>query len=230
MADHLPIMLKLRGRRCVVIGGGAVARRRAAALLECGAEVTVIAPEPGERWTALAVTLVRRAYEPGDLAGAVVAVAATDVPAVNAQVVREAAERGVLVNRVDDPAAGDFTVPAHARHGPITLSVDTAGRSPSAAVAIRQQLGDALDPDWPRLLEIAGPYRAQLQATGADPAERHARLRRLTDADAMAILKAQGPDALHAHCRAIADHPLNRPPTPASEEQRDEERDEGNDE
>ncbi|MFA9479066.1 bifunctional precorrin-2 dehydrogenase/sirohydrochlorin ferrochelatase [Phycisphaerales bacterium AB-hyl4] len=204
MPSHLPIMLKLSGRRCVIVGGGPVALRRAQAMLDCDADVTVIAPQIDDALAALPDLIVhQRPYEPGDLADAVLVVVATDDPAVNDRVARDADERGVLVNRADDPAAGDVAIPAHAHHGPITLAVYTAGRSASAAATIRRSLSDQLDPDWPRLLEAVGLYREQIQARVADPAERHARLRRLTDADAMAILKAQGVDALHARCRAI---------------------------
>src|SRR5205085_12486991 len=45
MAD-LPVMLRVAGRRCVIDGRGAVSTRRARALLDAGAMVTVIAPEP----------------------------------------------------------------------------------------------------------------------------------------------------------------------------------------
>lgn len=203
----LPVMLKVEGTRCVIVGGGAVARRRAEALLAAGAEVVVIAPHPDAALAAMGLTLLERPYQAGDLAGARLVVIATDDEAVNAVAAREAAERGVLVNRADAPDAGDFTVPAHAHHGPLTLAVHTGGVSASAAAAIRRQLSEALDPDWPRLLELVAPYRPAIQARMTDPAERQDRLRKLTDARAMNILKAQGPDALRRHCESLASAP-----------------------
>ena len=44
MTPYYPICVDLRGRRCVVVGGGTVAARKVDGLLECGAEVTVVAP------------------------------------------------------------------------------------------------------------------------------------------------------------------------------------------
>ena len=41
----LPVMLRIEGKRCVIVGGGPVARRRAAALLEAGGRVTVVSPQ-----------------------------------------------------------------------------------------------------------------------------------------------------------------------------------------
>lgn len=204
MPDHLPVMLKLEGVRCVIVGGGQVARRRAEALLACGAQVTVIAVKVDEALAALPVKLERRGYQAGDVAGARLVVTATDEPTINDRVAREAVAHRALINRADNPDAGDLTIPAHAHHGPVTIAVHTAGRSPQAAAAIRRQLSDALDPDWPRLLEAVAGFREQIQAAFPDADERHARLRRLTDDDAMAILKAKGDDALREHCRAIA--------------------------
>ena len=37
--------LDLRGRSCLVVGGGTVATEKVAGLLDCGADVTVVAPE-----------------------------------------------------------------------------------------------------------------------------------------------------------------------------------------
>ncbi|HBS59319.1 MAG TPA: siroheme synthase, partial [Firmicutes bacterium] len=39
--DYYPMMVDLRNRPCTVVGGGAVAARKVAALLACGASVTV---------------------------------------------------------------------------------------------------------------------------------------------------------------------------------------------
>jgi len=211
MAD-LPIMLRIEGRRCVVIGGGTVAARRAASLRACGAQLTIIAPaidptleaQLGDR-----VTWESRGYQPGDLRGAVLAVIATDDAAVNAAAAAEAREHGVLINRADDPAAGDFAVPAHTHHGPLTVAVHTAGISASLAANLRRQLSAALDPDVPRLLGLVGPYRTTIQQAIADPAARRAALRRLADDEALALLKTEGEDALRRRCQSLVN---NEPP------------------
>jgi len=205
----LPVMLKIAGRRCVILGGGRVALRRAVALLDAKALVTVIAPDIGEELASLPVTLERRPYREGDLsgagavAGAVLVVIATDNAQVNRAAAEEARRVGVLVNRADDPEAGDLSIPAHAHHGPVTLAVHTGGASATASAIIRRQLSEALDPDWPRLLELVAPYRSRLQSVIADPRERTARLARLADLDALATLKTSGPQALLQRCEKL---------------------------
>ncbi len=226
MLPRLPVMLNLAGRRCVVVGGGRVALRRCRSLLECGARITVIAPRIAGELRELGVTLAEREYAAGDLEGAFLVVIATDNPAANAAVAAEAAARGVPTNRTDDAAAGDVTFMAHARippnpprnpprnplrntpgslaAAPLTLAVDTGGGSASAAAAIRDELAAALDPAWATLLREAGPWRVALKKRGLEPAERAARLRRLTDHAAMRILRACGDAALREHLARVA--------------------------
>lgn len=205
MAD-LPIMLRVQGLRCVIVGGGSVAVRRAESLLAAGAKVTVIAPAVEAAIEAMPVKLEHRPYQKGDLHGVRLVVIATDDPHVNEQIQREADHEGVLVNRADDAQAGDFSMPAHAHHGPVTLAVHTSGISAQASAAIRRELSKALDPDWQRLLEVVAPFREMIQKQYADPVQRRKCLRQLTDAAAMGMLKTQGEQALQAHCQAIANH------------------------
>jgi precorrin-2 dehydrogenase/sirohydrochlorin ferrochelatase len=197
-------MLNLSGKRCVIVGGGPVAVRRAKALLGADASVTIIAPNTGPELTSPPLEIHHRPYRTGDLADAFIVVIATDDPLVNENVARDAQTAGVLANRADDPDSGDFTVPAHAYHGPITLAVHTGGASASASATIRRELSDALDPDWPTLIELAARTRPVIQQNHTDPAQRRDRLMKLADPHAMAILKGQGRDALLAYYRELA--------------------------
>lgn len=109
-SKRFPLFVDLTGRAAVVIGGGKVGLRRAEVLRRFGADVTLISPRlcaPLE-----GVRHIPRPYQPGDLAGAFLAVAAADDGAVNAAAGREARERGVMFNRSDCPAECDFFFPA----------------------------------------------------------------------------------------------------------------------
>lgn len=198
-------MLRLRGQRCVVVGGGAVAARRAASLVACGAQVVVVAPAMDPKLDELLIERAERGYEAGDLDGAFLVVIATDNPAVNQRVADEAAEAGVLINRADNAGAGDLTVMAHDRRGPLTLAVDTGQTSAAAAKAIRAELLEALDDDWITLLTEARPWRAKIQSSVPDDSERARRLRQLADDTAMQTLKHQGVSALRARLQAVAE-------------------------
>ena len=136
----LPVALDLAGRPVTVIGAGAVGARKVAQLLEVGAVVTVItevvrAPLP----RGVATVRVRR-YQPGDLAGAVLVVAATGDPAVDDEIVVEATSRGQLLNVVDDPSRCSFYFTALHRDGDVVVSVSTSGSSPALASWLRDRI------------------------------------------------------------------------------------------
>jgi len=137
-----PALLALAGRRVVVVGGGRIGARRARGLAQAGAEVLVIAPVTDLDSEGFAVQ--RRPYQGGDLAGAWFVVAATDDPAVNAQVAADATALRVFCVRADQAAGGSARVPAVARSGDLTVAVNAAG-DPVRATRLREAIALALD-------------------------------------------------------------------------------------
>jgi uroporphyrin-III C-methyltransferase/precorrin-2 dehydrogenase/sirohydrochlorin ferrochelatase len=147
-----PLEIDLNDRLVVLVGGGTVALRRARALVGAGARVTVVAPELADGFGELPVTVRRRRYRDGDLAGAWLAHAATDDPAVNAAVAAEAARDRIWCVRADDAAASAARVPAVTRHGELTVAVTSGGdprRSQRLRAAISQALADGSMPSRP---------------------------------------------------------------------------------
>jgi precorrin-2 dehydrogenase/sirohydrochlorin ferrochelatase len=177
MTTYYPICLDLRGRRCVVIGGGTVAARKVEGLLECEAAVVVVAPILGpvlkELLRAGRIEAHLRPYAEGDLAGALLAIAATDEPAINAEVAAEARARGVLLNAVDDPERCDFILPAVIRRGDLQVAISTGGRSPALARRVREDLEQLLPTEYAELLPLFADLRAELRREGVEvPAQR----------------------------------------------------------
>ena len=117
-------------------------------------------------------------------------IAATDDPAVNEAVFREAQALGCLVNVVDDPARCSFFVPAVVRRGALTIAVSTGGKSPALARRIRQQLESLFDPAYGPLLDQMRRLRPTVQSTVPDPGRRAAFWERLLDSDVLDRLRA----------------------------------------
>ena len=170
MPNYYPIMLDVRNRPAIVIGGDRLAAEKAAALSASGALVTVMSPVFCEELLDLErssrVKLRYKAYEHGDLAGAFVVIAATNDPQVIEEVWSETQERGQLVNIVDVPARCNFIMPSILRRGQLTIAVSTEGASPSLAKRIRQRLEGLFPPAYDTYLRLAAIARAYIREHG----------------------------------------------------------------
>ncbi|HST41477.1 MAG TPA: bifunctional precorrin-2 dehydrogenase/sirohydrochlorin ferrochelatase, partial [Conexibacter sp.] len=97
--------LKLRGRRSLVVGGGDIGLEKVEGLLACDGDVTVVAPDLQPELQRLAdegsITWIARRYEPADLEGTFMVIAATNDSEVNIGVYDDAEKRAMLVNVVD---------------------------------------------------------------------------------------------------------------------------------
>ncbi len=170
MSQYYPIMLDLRGREVVVIGGNRMAAEKVAGLISSGACITVIhttfCAALRERAERGEITLRHKAYAHGDLAGAFVVFAAVTDPELIAAIESEAQERGQLLNIVDVPAHCNFIVPSILRRGQLTIAVSTAGASPSLAKRIRQRLEDIFPSTYDQYIRLAAVARAHTRQHG----------------------------------------------------------------
>ena len=136
----------------LVVGAGRVAHEKVSGLLDCGAAVTVVAPESRPR--------SRRSPSSccGAGTGAPTSTAATSSsppradPAVNTRVFADAEARALLCNVVDVPELCSFILPALHREDPITVAVSTGGASPVLAQRLRDEIARSCGPStqrWP---------------------------------------------------------------------------------
>jgi uroporphyrin-III C-methyltransferase/precorrin-2 dehydrogenase/sirohydrochlorin ferrochelatase len=139
-----PLLLDLRGRRVVVVGGGVVATRRVLALLESGADVRVVAPRVSSKVSSSGARVLEREFVAEDLDGAWLAVACTDAPEVNAAVAVAAEERRIFCVRADAADQGSARTSAVARTDGLTVAVN-GGDDPRRAVALRDAIALALE-------------------------------------------------------------------------------------
>lgn len=163
--DAYPIVLRLTGRRVLVVGGGKVAAGKVRGLLERGARVTVVAPEVHPDMPA-GVTVRQRRYRTRDLRGHALVFAATDDRAVNQLVFDDAEHRGVWACSVDDPDRCSFALPAVHRDGPVLVAVTTSGASPTLAQAVRDRCAAALPDDLGAIADDLARARAGIRAAG----------------------------------------------------------------
>ncbi len=167
----LPMFMKMQGRPCLVVGAGRIALEKLRVLLECGAEVRVIAPEALPEVKQMAVEgricFIRKEYSDSDLEGATVIIAATNNPELNHKVYAEAVSRGRLVNVVDDPEYCDFYFGSIVRRGALQVAISTTGESPAFAQQLRAEIDEALPADTGSWLARVGELRRHINRTVA---------------------------------------------------------------
>jgi len=165
-----PVMLNLRGRPALVVGGGEVALRKIEGLLAEGARLTVVSPEVVPSIDDLArrgaLTLERRDYRSGDVAGFTLVFAATDDRAVNGRVFSDAREAGIWVNVADDPEYCTFHLPARVQRGSLQLTVASDGGAPFVVRRLRQLLERRLGAEWSEWMDAAARLRQSVRALG----------------------------------------------------------------
>jgi uroporphyrin-III C-methyltransferase len=181
----LPIFLKLEARPGLLVGAGAVALDKLGAMLPTGLRLRVVAPEARPEFFELAeqgrIDLALRAFEPADLDGQFIVIAATDVPEVNAEVYRLARERGILTNSVDDIPNCDFFFGSVVSRGALQVAISTAGESPAFAQRLRREIDGLLPADIGSWLADLGRLRRQILATLPQGESRKALLHRLAN-------------------------------------------------
>lgn len=165
-----PILLEGTRIEALVVGGGNVGWRKAAALLECGATVRVVAPAMCAPLCAAAaswrlLTLIERPYAARDIANAILVIAATSDRAVNAQVAVDARTAGRLVNVVDAPEEGHYVTVATVRADPLVIGVSTGG-IPRAAAQIRDAISGRFDARYQSALTRLAVLRQRLLSRG----------------------------------------------------------------
>lgn len=195
-----PILLRLAGQRCAVVGGGRVGKRKVIDLLAAGAQITVISPaltpalaDLAERHT---IQVVRDVYTPHILNALQprLVFAATSSTEVNQQVARTARDMGILVDVVDSADSGDFTSMAALHRGPVTLAVATGGASPALAAHLRERLASSIGPEYGTLAGWLAELRPLARAQIPGQSNRWALWRAILESPALELLR-QGDEA-----------------------------------
>lgn len=168
-----PIFINLEGRRVLIVGGGHVALRKAERLSPYGADIFAVAPEfiPGFAGIP-GVTLLERRFEPGDIEGAALVIAATDDGELNAAVSELCRWENIPVNVVDDLEKCSFVFPALVQRGELSVGISTGGASPSAAQYVRRGVEQLVPEGFEGILDFLSAHRAEVKA--ALPPERRA--------------------------------------------------------
>ena len=127
------------------------------------------------------VEVIRREYRTEDLDDVDYVIAATGIREINDKVCREAKQRRIPVNVVDDPENCDFIFPSVVRRGRMVVGVSTGGAGPRVAVRVRKQIEEMLPEDIEEILDILARERIRAKKEIPDPVQRKKYLVDLAD-------------------------------------------------
>jgi precorrin-2 dehydrogenase/sirohydrochlorin ferrochelatase len=179
----MPLLLNLRNKKALVVGGGTVAARRIAKLLEDDLEVMAVSPDFSEGLKNLEndkFTRVQSVYQKAQLTGIDLVVAATNNRNLNQQIRMDCASLKIWCNRVDDPEDSDFIFPSVIRRGDLTLSVCTEGASPFLTKSIVKTLSQQFGEEYTEKTALLRLFREAVLASELTPDEKTKTLKALT--------------------------------------------------
>ena len=195
MTSLFPMFLKLEGKQCLIVGAGNIGEQKIGGLLDTGACIRVVALEANpvvREWARLGkIELELRAFQNDDLQGAFLVVVATASRALNERVYREAQRLRILCNVVDVPDLCDFFYPSIVRRGDLQIAVSTAGKSPSLAQKIRQQLEKQFGPGYASWVAELGETRKLVLASDLDKEKKLDLLHSLASREAVEMALAE---------------------------------------
>jgi precorrin-2 dehydrogenase/sirohydrochlorin ferrochelatase len=190
---YYPVYLDLRDRPCVVIGGGTVAERKALALLEAGAEVTIISPALTPKLAELSdtgkITHLQKQYEEKDLSGEFLVIAATPSAEVNTLVAAACRKKRMLVNVAVPPEANSFIVPSVVERGDLLIAISTSGASPALAKKIKQDIEQRYGKEYELFLEKLSAIRPRVIEEISDDKKRRQIFQALVDSDVIDLFR-----------------------------------------
>ncbi|GAA5217720.1 bifunctional precorrin-2 dehydrogenase/sirohydrochlorin ferrochelatase [Corallincola platygyrae] len=174
--SYYPAFLKLSGIPVLVIGAGTVAERRVGPLLTAGANVTVVAPSHcggmARYFDARSLSYQAKQFEPSDLEGHRLVIAATDNSQVNQSVAELCDTKGIFCNVVNDADRGSFICPAVITQGKFQVALASGGAAPVLTRWIKRRLQSVLPDKLNQLQEFSTAHRHHVKRTYSEPTQR----------------------------------------------------------
>ncbi|MDO4475591.1 MAG: bifunctional precorrin-2 dehydrogenase/sirohydrochlorin ferrochelatase [Lachnospiraceae bacterium] len=146
---YFPMFMDLSDKKVMVVGAGTIAKRRVRTLLEFTEHVYVLAPEVNPELKQLAqegrVTILKKRYEPGDLNGMDLVIAAASEAKVNFDVADDCRQQGILVNVANDRDQCGFYFPGVILKENVVIGVSASGQNQKLARKVSEAVRCAVE-------------------------------------------------------------------------------------
>lgn len=164
---HLPVFLDIKDHPVLVVGGAEMAARKVEVILKAEARITIVAEDLCPTLEDLAeqgiVDHNARAFDDGDLEGALLVFVATDDENLNRRVSSLARDAGIPVNVIDRIELCTFIMPAVIDRSPMLVAVSSGGDAPIIARALKARLETVVPAGLGQLAEFAGACRDRVK-------------------------------------------------------------------
>ncbi|MGH4122020.1 MAG: precorrin-2 dehydrogenase/sirohydrochlorin ferrochelatase family protein [Clostridium sp.] len=166
MTKYYPMMIDIKNKKCLVVGGGNVAYRKVNELIEYGAKVTLVSMGINENINSLvdnkSIIYIEDSYKSEYIKEVFIVIAATNDRGINSKIAKDCEKKDILVNVVDDLESSRFIVPAKVKRGDLTITVSTNGKCPFYSKLLRKKLDLQFDDSYSIFVNILGDFRKEL--------------------------------------------------------------------
>ncbi len=204
---YYPIFLDLRDKKILVVGGGKVAQRKVETLLKYNCRIYVISPRLTPYLSELAD---RREISHEELEAleerlkdSFMVIAATDDRRFNGIVAKQAKERGILTNSVDQPENCNFIVPSIVKRGDLQIAISTGGNSPALAKSIRKEIEGIFGSEYGALTRLMGAVRTRVLSRGKPSSENKTVFQRMIRSQLLNQIKAGDTGGIKATLKSL---------------------------
>lgn len=123
-----PVILNLKKKNCLVVGGGKIAERKIKVLLSAGAKVYLVSPKVTS-WIKKNNKLIykKRRFVPNDLDDKFLVIAATNDKMTNKKICKLADKKNILVNSINTRKHTNFMNMAVIRKNGLIIAISSKG-------------------------------------------------------------------------------------------------------
>lgn len=197
MSTLLPVLIDIRGKKCVVVGGGRVAERKIKTLLKYGADITVISPDATNNIKKLIqakkITYLKKNYTKNDLKDAFLVIAATSDSKVNAQIASDAKFLVNIAEKIENLKKSDniqYIVPAIFEKGDLKIAVST--EFPALSQIIKEEFKEIYGKEFALYLKYLKKLRRTIREKIEDSKERQKLFKKIASKKIVSILRQYG--------------------------------------
>lgn len=151
-----------------MVGGGSIACRKARLLFNAGATLYLVSPYLCDEMlriiTEFSISVEKRPFQPSDLEGMALVIAATDQLEVNQRVAEMASAQQTPVNVVDQPELCTVIMPAIIDRSPVMVAVSSGGAAPVLTRNLRTRLEGLLPQGLGKLATLSARFRQKVKA------------------------------------------------------------------